>query len=59
MLKFKGWCAENGVKQAEIADFLGITVQTVNRKMNGRAEFTLAQVKALCQKYNLVADIFF
>ena len=25
MLKFKGYCAEHGIKQSEIAELLGIT----------------------------------
>lgn len=59
MLKFKGYCAENRIKQTEIAELLGITVQSVNNKINGRQEFTLPEVKLLCTHYGISADIYF
>ena len=59
MLKFKGYCVENGIKQAEIADLLHITVSRANRKLNGREPFTLEQVKILCKTYAISADIYF
>lgn len=57
-LKFKGWLAENGVKQKEIAELLGIDISNVNEKVNGKQEFTAPQMRAICQKYGLSADIF-
>ena len=59
MLKFKGYCVENGIKQAEIADLLHITGSRANRKLNGREPFTLEQVKILCKTYAISADIYF
>lgn len=59
MLKFKGYCAENKIKQSEIADILKITVQSVNRKLNGREPFTLEQVKTLCEHFSISADEYF
>lgn len=58
-LKFKGFMAENGIKQQEIAELLGIDIATANQKINGKQPWTLPQVKALCEKYNIVADIYF
>ncbi len=57
-LSFKGWMAENKVKQTEIADLLGISLQAVNLKVNGKMEFSLPQVRAICAKYGISADIF-
>ena len=57
-LKFKGWLAENGVKQKEIAELLGIDISNVNEKVNGKQEFTAPQMRAICPKYNISADIF-
>ena len=34
-MKLKGYLAENGIKQQEIADLLGIDVKNVNQKLNG------------------------
>ena len=59
MLKFKGYCVENGIKQKEIAALLGLSVSNVNSKLNGRLEWTLEQVKTLCQHYGISADIYF
>lgn len=59
MLKFKGFCVENGIKQAEIADVLHISISRVNSKLNGREPFTLEQVKTLCKTYAISADIYF
>lgn len=59
MLKFKGYCAEHNIKQKEVAEVLDITVQNVNRKMNGKEAFTLEQVKTLCKHFKISADEYF
>lgn len=59
MYKFKGYCAENGIRQKEIADLLGLSISNVNSKLNGHLEWTLEQVKTLCQYYGISADIYF
>ena len=50
-LKFKGYMAENGIKQNEIAELLKIDVANVNLKVNGKQDFTLPQIRAICEKY--------
>lgn len=57
-LNFKAWAVINGVKQRDIADALGVSLQSVNNKMNGRGDFTLRQIKKLNKKYGVSADIF-
>lgn len=57
-LKFKGWLAENGIKQKEIAELLKIDVSNVNEKINGKQEFTAPQMRIICETYNISADIF-
>ena len=59
ILKFKGYCAEHGIKQGELAELLGITLQNVNEKINGKQPFTLQQVKTICDKYHISADEYF
>ena len=51
--------ALHDIKQTEIAKLLGIEVQNVNAKVNGRQEFTLEQIRILCQHYGISADDFF
>ena len=59
MLKFKGYCVENGIKQTEIADLLNLSLSVVNQKMNGRLDWTLEQVRTLCRHFKISADIYF
>ena len=59
ILKFKGWLVEHKIKQADLAELLGITSENVNAKLNGRQEFTLSQVKKICETYGISADDFF
>lgn len=59
ILKFKGYCAERGIKQTDLAELLEITVGSVNEKINGKQPFTLAQVKIICEKYGISADEYF
>lgn len=58
-LKFKGYCAEHNIRQAEIAELLGIQIPNVSEKMNGKQKFTLEQVKILCNHYGISADDYF
>lgn len=58
-LKFKAWMVQNKIQQQEIANLLGISLQLVNAKINGREEFTLSQVKTICKTYQISADEYF
>jgi predicted XRE-type DNA-binding protein len=58
ILSFKGWMAENNIKQSEIAELLGISIQSVNLKVNGKLDFSLPQVRIICERYGVSADIF-
>ena len=58
-MKFNAWLVENGIKQNEVAELLHITRESVNAKLNKREEFTLSQVKTLCEHYKISADIYF
>lgn len=57
-LGFKGWLASRGITQTEIAELLDLSLQSVNMKVNGKKEFTLPQVKKICQHYGISADVF-
>ena len=57
-LKFKAWLVEHEIKQAEVAELLNIDISNANQKINGNQPFTLEQVKLICQKYGISADIF-
>lgn len=57
-MSFKAWLITHNIKQYEIAKCLNISLQSVNNKVNGRQDFTLAQIKTLHDVYGVDADIF-
>lgn len=46
--KLRGKIAESGKTQSQIAADLGISPNTMTKKMNNRAEFNLSEVIKLC-----------
>lgn len=56
--KFKGFIAENNVKQKEVADLIGVTESTISKKINGNADFDMREVRIICKHYKINADIF-
>lgn len=57
-MTFKAWLVINKVSQRELADLLGLSQQSVYLKVNGKTDFTLPQIKKICDKYGVSADIF-
>lgn len=52
--------ARYGDTQQDLADFLGITVNTFNFKENGKYKFTLEEAYKISQKYKKpLEEIFF
>ena len=58
-LKFKGYCAAHNIKLAELSSVLGIHIQNVSEKLNGKQAFTLDQIRTLCNEYHISADEYF
>lgn len=57
-LKFKGWLTANKISQAELAEVLNLSMTSINKKVNGKEDFTLPQIKTICEKWGISADIF-
>lgn len=59
--KLKGKMTERHVSQEKLAKVLGITVQSLNAKLNGRSQFTLEEVVKISEHLKLdnPVDIFF
>lgn len=59
--KLKGKMTEKHISQIKMAQFLGITVQALNAKINGRRQFTLEEVVKITHILDLQdpVDIFF
>lgn len=56
---FKAWMLENHITNEMLGKLLGITPGSVSQKMCGTVEFTLPQIKLICQTYGISADKFF
>lgn len=58
--KFKGYLAENEIKNKEVAQLLGVTETTFSKKINRKGQdFTADQIRTLCNNYQLDANKFF
>lgn len=59
--KLKAYFVENGIKQKEVAELLGISRVTLSYKLNRyrNYDFTLKEVRKFCSRYNLPADEYF
>lgn len=59
--KLKGKMAEQRVSQERLSKELGITAQSLNAKLNGRSQFTLAEVVKITDVLSIrdPMDIFF
>ncbi|MDD3766928.1 MAG: helix-turn-helix domain-containing protein [Eubacteriales bacterium] len=59
ILKLKGLRAERAVTQCDIADILGISTATYNRKENGIGRFNSQEIAALIEFFSVkFEDIF-
>lgn len=57
-LDFKGWLVAHDIRQKELAAVLGISLQALSKKLNGKADFSIKQVKQICEHYHISAEIF-
>ena len=57
----KGAIASNGITQKELAKNIGMSNNSLSRKIQGQREFTLGEVVSICKALNISepADIFF
>ena len=44
---------QSGLKKNAVADRMGMTVQTLTRKLNGEAEFTVMEAQAISDIFGL------
>jgi putative transcriptional regulator len=56
--KLKGYLKEKGITQDQAAQTLQIKMKQFNNKLNGRSDFTMTEVKLICEWLNVKADIF-
>lgn len=56
-LNFKAWLVMHSITQRELAEVLGISFQSVNKKVNGKEDFTMEQARKICRHYHVSADI--
>lgn len=46
-----------GDTQESLANYIGVSRQALSHKMNGKAQFTLNEVKTIRRRYNLQMDV--
>lgn len=51
--KIKMALYERGITQAQLAKLLGLSEKSLSNKMLGQHEFTWAEIKALCQLFDV------
>lgn len=56
--KLKGYLKEKGITQDEAAKVLKIKMKQFNNKLNGRSDFTMSEVRIICEWLEIKADIF-
>lgn len=61
MNKLKGIMREYNYSQKKLAEELGITVQALNAKLNGRSVFTVPEADRICKIFQIAKpeEIFF
>lgn len=58
--KYKGFLASRGISYTKEAERLGIALVTFSNKINKRrADFSVDEIKNICQHYGLDANDFF
>lgn len=58
--KFNAWLKENRINQEEVADLIGVTRITLNKKINGSgSDFTLTEVRTIANHFHINANDFF
>lgn len=54
--KIKGLMAEHGLTQRDLATFLGVSLVSINLKINGKSEFKTSELIILSQKFKTKID---
>ncbi len=57
-LALKGYRIMHGLSSADMAQVIGKSVSTYRKKENGKSDFYLSEVMAMCDKLGMSADIF-
>lgn len=57
--KVKGLIVENDINQEILAKEIGITREMINRKINGRSNFTLNEAFTIANYFNKTVDEIF
>lgn len=57
--KLKGLMTEKNITQVQLAKLLGISVSTLNQKLNGKSDFTIQEAKKISEILNKEVDVIF
>lgn len=59
LLKIKAAMVENGITQSKLALELGLTLTTLNFKLNGKADFKVSELQKIASILNKEISYFF
>lgn len=59
LCKLRGLMAEKNVRQADLANFLGISVNCFSAKINGKVDFKVSELNKICEFLAVRPEIFF
>ena len=57
--KLKGIMTEKQIKQEELAKILGLSVSTLNFKINGKSDFYISEAKKIAEYFNCTMEYIF
>lgn len=58
--KFKGLLVERGIRQAEIAELLGMKRERFNLIINGQGrDFKVSEVRTICEHLDISPEVYF
>lgn len=55
-LKFKAMMVLHDDTQGKLSNYLGITQQSLSKRINGHSDFTQGEIIKIKNRYNLTAD---
>ena len=51
--KIKARIVELGLTQRDVAEYMGVSRQTLTDKLNGKKDFKLSEIEAICRKLEI------
>ena len=57
--KLISWLTFNGIKRIELAEAIGVSEQTIGKKLKGETDFTISEATEICNRFGIPVSLFF